>query len=95
MREKARYQPAQWAHGPQWVHHDEPGDDWFGFPSVTALDDDMVIVPLLGHTRGHAGVAVRDGSGHWLLHAGDAIFDGQPGADAGQPATAWSRASRR
>jgi glyoxylase-like metal-dependent hydrolase (beta-lactamase superfamily II) len=74
-REKARYRPAQWAHGPQWVRHDEPGDDWFGFPAVTALDGDIVIVPLLGHTRGHAGVAVRDGSDHWLLHAGDAIFD--------------------
>lgn len=74
--EKQRYLPAQWAHGPQWVQHSEPGDDWFGFPSVTAIDDDVVIIPLLGHTRGHAGVAVRDSADHWLLHAGDAVFDG-------------------
>ncbi|WP_183096272.1 MBL fold metallo-hydrolase [Nocardioides stalactiti] len=75
-REKARYVSAQWAHGPAWVQHAESGEEWFGFPSVTALDDDVVIIPLVGHTRGHAGVAVRDDAGHWLLHAGDAYFDG-------------------
>ncbi len=73
--EKQRYIGAQWAHGPKWELHAERGDDWFGFPSVTALGDDVLLVPLLGHTRGHAGVAVKDGDGHWLLHAGDAFFD--------------------
>lgn len=76
LREKARYLAAQWAHGPAWVRHDEAGDDWYGFESVTALADDVVLVPLLGHTRGHCGVAVRRADGHWLLHAGDAFFDG-------------------
>ncbi len=33
----------------------------------------MLIVPLEGHTRGHAGVAVKTPDG-WLLHAGDAYF---------------------
>jgi len=76
FRERQRYLPVQWAHGPKWTQHADPGDDWFGFPSVTALSDDVVIIPLLGHTRGHAGIAVRDDAGHWLLHAGDAFFDG-------------------
>jgi glyoxylase-like metal-dependent hydrolase (beta-lactamase superfamily II) len=30
-------------------------------------------VPLFGHTRGHTGVAVKDGD-RWLLHCGDAFF---------------------
>ncbi|KAA1420166.1 MBL fold metallo-hydrolase [Nocardioides humilatus] len=77
MREKARYVGAQWAHGPSWVAHSEAGDNWFGFSSVTALGDDVVLIPLIGHTRGHAGVAVRDAEGHWLLHAGDSFFDAQ------------------
>lgn len=77
LSEKSRYVAAQWAHGPSWVLHDEPGEEWFGFPSVTALSDDVVLIPLLGHTRGHAGVAVRRDDGHWLLHAGDAFFDGR------------------
>jgi glyoxylase-like metal-dependent hydrolase (beta-lactamase superfamily II) len=76
MRERQRYIAAQWAHGPRWEQHAEPGDEWFGFPSVTVLGDDVVMIPLLGHTRGHAGVAVKDLDGHWLLHAGDAFFDG-------------------
>ena len=31
----------------------------------------MLLVPLPGHSRGHAGVAVHTADG-WLLHAGDA-----------------------
>ena len=37
--------------------------------------DDVLLVPLRGHTRGHCGVAVRGDGGRWLLHAGDAYFD--------------------
>lgn len=73
-REKARYLEAQRAHDPQWVRHDVPGDTWFGFESVTALDDDVLLIPLRGHTRGHCGVAVRRTDGRWLLHAGDSYF---------------------
>lgn len=77
LRHRSRNVPAHWAHGAHWVQHAEPGDDWFGFPAVTVLGDDVVLVPLPGHTRGQAGVAVREESGHWLLHAGDAFFDGR------------------
>ncbi len=75
LRERARYVAEQWSHSPRWVRHREEGDSWFGFGSVTALDDDVVLVPLHGHSRGHTGVAVRrpDAAG-WLLHAGDAYF---------------------
>jgi glyoxylase-like metal-dependent hydrolase (beta-lactamase superfamily II) len=52
------------------------GAPWFGFESVRELDGlppEILIVPLGGHTRGHAGVAVDTGDG-WLLNAGDAYF---------------------
>ncbi|HEU4811467.1 MAG TPA: MBL fold metallo-hydrolase [Nocardioides sp.] len=74
MRERARYVGAQWAHGPLWVRHDGGGDDWFGFKAVRAIADDVLLVPLRGHTRGHCGVAVRRPGGGWLLHAGDSYF---------------------
>ena len=74
LREKGRYLEVQRAHGPHWVRHDVPGDGWFGFGSVTALGDDVLLIPLQGHTRGHCGVAVRRTDGSWLLHAGDAYF---------------------
>ncbi|HSE10013.1 MAG TPA: MBL fold metallo-hydrolase [Nocardioidaceae bacterium] len=74
-RERARYISAQWSHGPSWVEHrPDAGDSWFGFESVSVIDDDLVLVPLHGHTRGHAGVGVRRPEGGWLLHAGDAYF---------------------
>jgi glyoxylase-like metal-dependent hydrolase (beta-lactamase superfamily II) len=76
LREKARYIQAQWAHGPNWVEHTVEGDSWFGFDSVSllpGLDAEVALVPLVGHTVGHAGVAINSESG-WLLHCGDAYF---------------------
>ena len=32
------------------------------------------MIPLIGHSRGHTGLAVRDGD-RWLLHCGDAYFN--------------------
>jgi glyoxylase-like metal-dependent hydrolase (beta-lactamase superfamily II) len=75
-RERLRYSPAQWAHGPRWRLHAPAGESWLGLGSVRAiegLDDEVLLVPLPGHTRGHAAVAVRTGGG-WLLHCGDAYF---------------------
>lgn len=73
-KEKGRYIAAQWAHGPAWVEHRTGGDDWFGLGAVRAVDEDVLLVPLPGHSRGHSAVAVRRPSGGWFLHAGDAYF---------------------
>lgn len=77
LRDKLRYVGAHWAHGPHWVRHDPGGDDWFGFESVRILpgiDAELALVPLVGHSRGHTGVAIRANDG-WLLHCGDAYFN--------------------
>ena len=74
LRDRARYLQAQWGHGPHWVEHSTGGDEWFGFASTQAVGEDVVMVPLHGHSRGHCGVAVRRPGGGWLLHAGDAYF---------------------
>ncbi len=37
-------------------------------------------MPLVGHSRGHTGIAVRDGEG-WMLHCGDAYFHRDEVAD--------------
>ena len=76
LRERARYAGVHWEHGPRWVRHAGGGDDWFGFESVRVLpgsEAEVVLVPLSGHSRGHTGVAIRDGDG-WVLHCGDAYF---------------------
>jgi glyoxylase-like metal-dependent hydrolase (beta-lactamase superfamily II) len=76
-RERERYVAAHWAHGPKWVEHEPDGEEWLGFESVRVLpgsDAQILLVPLVGHTRGHTGVAVEH-DGRWLLHCGDAFFN--------------------
>lgn len=75
-RHRTRYRMAQFAHRPRFVDYEGGGERWFGFDAVramTGVDAEVLLVPLPGHTLGHAGVAVRDGE-QWLLHAGDAYF---------------------
>lgn len=76
LRERMRYLPVHWKHGPKWVRHKLEGENWFGFEAMRAipgLDPDVLLVPLTGHTRGHCGVAVRTAE-RWMIHCGDAYF---------------------
>jgi glyoxylase-like metal-dependent hydrolase (beta-lactamase superfamily II) len=76
LRDRARYLSVHWAHGPRWVTHGAGGDAWFGFDGVRILpdsDEQILLIPLPGHTLGHTGVAVKRGEG-WMLHCGDAYF---------------------
>lgn len=71
-----RYRPAQWAHRPQWQEYTAAGESWFGFERARLLEDldvEIAMVPLAGHSAGHAGYAINVGDG-WLLHAGDAYL---------------------
>jgi glyoxylase-like metal-dependent hydrolase (beta-lactamase superfamily II) len=77
LRDRARYIGAHWRHSPRWVEHSAGGDEWYGFESVRilpGLDAEILLVPLVGHSRGHTGVAVHADDG-WLLHCGDAYFN--------------------
>lgn len=72
-----RYQPVQFKHVGDWrTYVGSEGEGWFGFEAVRDLDGlppEIVLVPLPGHTLGHAGVAIQTPAG-WLLNAGDAYF---------------------
>ncbi|MEV6237709.1 MBL fold metallo-hydrolase [Lentzea sp. NPDC051838] len=70
-----RYRPAHWAHGPQWRTYESTGEAWFGFEAIqpVGLPEEFKLVPMGGHTAGHTGVAVHDGT-RWLLHCGDAYY---------------------
>ncbi|HSR94755.1 MAG TPA: MBL fold metallo-hydrolase [Solirubrobacterales bacterium] len=78
LDERLRYTGVHWEHNPKWVtHRSDGGDKWFGFESVRilpGLDVELALVPLIGHSRGHTGVAINGGDG-WLLHCGDAYFN--------------------
>jgi len=71
-----RYTRHQFAHGPRWHTYSTNDSEVLGLPSRqvrTSADIDIRLVPLFGHTYGHCGVAVRDGSS-WVLHVGDAYY---------------------
>ena len=74
---RRRFQARQWQGVDNWEFYATEGDTWFGFDSVRALvgaeEEDIFLVPLQGHTAGHAGIALRTTDG-WMLHAGDAYF---------------------
>src|SRR5262249_30836285 len=62
LNERGRYRPIQWRDA-RWALHDADGqgEGWMGFTAVRPLPGlDIALVPLVGHTRGHCGVAVRD-----------------------------------
>ena len=74
--ERTRYRAVQIAAVKKWAAVEEEGESWFGFSAVRAIPgtrDEVLLIPLPGHTRGHCGVAVRRAD-DWLLHCGDAYF---------------------
>ena len=73
---KRRYRPAQWDEVRDWRTYADGGERWFGFDNVRSLDGlppEILMVPMPGHTWGHAGIAI-DGPDGWVLNAGDAYF---------------------
>jgi glyoxylase-like metal-dependent hydrolase (beta-lactamase superfamily II) len=75
--DRMRYRPQQWDTRDRWQQHvPDGGETWFGFTRVRELagiGPDVLMVPLIGHTLGHAGVAIHRAD-KWLLYAADAYF---------------------
>jgi glyoxylase-like metal-dependent hydrolase (beta-lactamase superfamily II) len=78
LLDRMRYRPQQWSTRAQWLTYSSlAGEQWYGFDCVRDLrgvPPEILLVPLTGHTLGHAGVAVERTGGSWLLQAGDAYF---------------------
>lgn len=75
---RKRYRPQQWDEAADWsLYPMGGGERWFGFDAVrdlAGLPPEILLVPLAGHTWGHAGVAIKEDDGRWLFYAGDAYF---------------------
>lgn len=73
---RGRYRPRQWDSPVRWQVYDAAGEPWYGFASVRSLKGlppEILMLPLIGHTWGHSGIAIQQPD-RWLLHAGDAYF---------------------
>lgn len=71
-----RYRPLNWSAVRDWRTYYEAGERWQGFGAVRDLDGlppEILMIPLRGHTIGHAGIAISTEDG-WLVHAGDAFL---------------------
>lgn len=67
------YDRADFAHDPSWVLYDQTDATWLGLEAILLpFVPEMYLVPLFGHTRGHCGVAIRDGDG-WVFQCADAL----------------------
>lgn len=75
--DRQRFRPQQWSSRNRWkVYQPSRGEAWHGFECVrdmAGLPPEILLVPLPGHTYGHAGVAIHTPE-RWLLQAGDAYF---------------------
>jgi glyoxylase-like metal-dependent hydrolase (beta-lactamase superfamily II) len=75
--DRQRFRPQQWRSRERWQAYSlARGETWLGFDGVQRLQGlppELLLVPLIGHTFGHAGIAIRRTS-DWLLLAGDAYF---------------------
>jgi glyoxylase-like metal-dependent hydrolase (beta-lactamase superfamily II) len=75
--DKLRYRPAQWSSRDQWrTYAPSEGETWRGLSCVRQLEGlppELLLVPLVGHTLGHAGVAIERAEGA-LFYAADAYF---------------------
>ncbi len=77
-RNPLRYNREQLSRHEYWESYDDTGSEtWYGFRKLRlnyGLGDEFALVPLVGHSVGHCGVAIRYKRG-WLLHAGDAYMN--------------------
>lgn len=75
--DRQRFRPQQWSSRSRWhTYAGASGERWMGFDCVRDLEGlppEILLVPLPGHTFGHAGVALQ-GADRWHLLAGDAYF---------------------
>lgn len=67
------YDRSHFAHSPRWVLHEQPTTSWQGLDAIRLpFTPEIYFIPLFGHTRGHCGVAIRDGN-NWIFQCADAL----------------------
>lgn len=74
---KMGYVAEQFQHHPHWRVHNITGEKWNGFNCVNTFEpdiQDILLVPLHGHSAGHTGVYIPSAD-ESIFHCGDAYFN--------------------
>lgn len=77
IKEKIRFHPQRYKEMNNWKIYKQPDQLWFGlnaFKIESIPNFTLYMLPLVGHTQGHVGIAIQKHDGKWLLHCGDAYF---------------------
>lgn len=76
-KNKIRYKSEQFKQHRYWNFIEpEFGEPWYNLARVQGfklLKDEILMIPLLGHTEGHCGIAIKQ-KNNWLLFCGDAYY---------------------
>lgn len=79
-KNKIRYKSEQLKQHRYWNFIEpEFGESWYHFSKVQnfkIFQDEILMIPLLGHSEGHCGIAIQQ-KAHWLLFCGDAYYSHQ------------------
>lgn len=74
---KLRYRTNQYKQHRYWNFVEyQQGEKWFNLEKVKGFplfQDEILMVPLLGHSAGHCGIAIKQ-QNQWLLFCGDAYY---------------------
>ncbi|MCW3465695.1 MBL fold metallo-hydrolase [Chitinophaga nivalis] len=92
-RDHDRYLSHQLDHRPEIITYPAGNDTWFSFEARktrVAIDTDIYLIPLFGHSRGHCGVAIRQ-EATWLFYIGDAYYLRAELTDPDHPVAALSK----
>ena len=77
LKGKNRYKTEQFKYHRYWNFAEHTnGEAWFNLKRVQGLpffQDEILMIPLIGHTLGHSAIAVKKQDG-WILFCGDAYF---------------------
>ncbi|MDQ1096150.1 MULTISPECIES: MBL fold metallo-hydrolase [Chryseobacterium] len=71
-----RYLKTSLSHNPFIKTYGTSDTQWFGFEArkvSVAIDTEVFLIPMFGHTLGHCGVAIK-ANGQWILYTADAYY---------------------
>lgn len=88
--ERPRYRSVHFRGDRELRTYSGPGDHWMHGLTAHEVLPGVNLIPMPGHTRGHAAVSVTHDDGI-IVHAGDAVFDGSSFASHGPTGTPLTR----